>query len=61
MSIKFWDHIKGEVAEVKNLNEDEFNGTIYVLNRKGWTQKTIDGEKVWVSPKGLKKLGAKGV
>ena len=61
MSIKFWDHIKGEVAEVKNLNEDEFNGVVFIMERDQWEKRTMEGQEVWVSPKGLKKLGTKGV
>ena len=51
MSIKYYDHKNKIVREVKNLNEDEYAGVLYVMDKNKWTKRTIDGEEVWVSSK----------
>ena len=51
MSIKYYDHKNKIVREVKNLNEEEYAGVLYVMNKNHWSKQTIDGEEVWVSSK----------
>lgn len=51
MSIKYYDHKRKIVSEVKNLNEEEYAGVLYVMNKNHWSKQTIDGEEVWVSSK----------
>lgn len=51
MEIKFYNHRKQIVSEVKNLSDKEYANVLRVMDKNNWSKQTIDGEEVWVSSK----------
>lgn len=51
MSIKFYDHKRKNVCEIKDMGEKEYANVIRYLHKYNWNERIIDGEEVWVSSK----------
>lgn len=51
MSIKYYNHKKKTIHELKGMSEYEYANVLRYLHKYNWSKQIIGGEEVWVSSK----------